>query len=57
MEFVWRPMHSTLGDSAQIFAHALFDSTKSPPSLNFESIDFTPIVTNKSANNLNYRAK
>ena len=53
MEFVWRPMHSTLGDSAQIFVHALFDSTKSPPSLNFESTDFTPIVTNKSANNFN----
>ena len=46
-------MHSTLSDSAQIFVHALFDSTKSPPSLNFESTDFAPIVTNKSANNFN----
>jgi hypothetical protein len=39
MEFVWRPMYDTLGDSVQIFSSALYAMYWAPPGFGFDTLD------------------
>ncbi len=36
MEFVWRPMWETLGESAQIFCHTLYNNYGAPTGFDFD---------------------
>ena len=38
MEFVWRPMFDSLGESAQIFGHALYHHYSAPPGFDFDTL-------------------
>ena len=38
MEWVWRPMWETLGESAQIFTHALYHHYSAPPGFDFDTL-------------------
>jgi lysosomal alpha-mannosidase len=39
MEFVWRPMYDSLGDSVQIFSSALYAMYWAPPNFGFDTLD------------------
>jgi Glycosyl hydrolases family 38 N-terminal domain len=39
MQFVWRPMFDTLGESAQIFTHVLNDRYASPPGMDWDIVN------------------
>ena len=48
MEFVWRPMYDTLGDSVQIFSSALYAMYWAPPNFGFDTLDIDdPFITDK----------
>jgi lysosomal alpha-mannosidase len=54
MEFVWRPMWDTLGESAQIFTHVLFNHYSAPPGFDFDMLaDEDPFITNKKLTTYN----
>lgn len=38
MEWVWRPMHETLGDSVQILTHALYNMYWTPDGFDFDTV-------------------
>ena len=39
MEFVWRPFEDSLGNSSQIFTHAMYNTYFSPPGLGWDTLD------------------
>ena len=39
MEFVWRPMNESLGESAQIFAHTLYNHYSAPNGFDFDTLN------------------
>ena len=48
MEFVWRPMFDTLGESAQIFTHCLFDHYSAPSGFDFDTLsNDDPFITDE----------
>lgn len=55
MEFVWRPMHSTLGDRAEIFTHVLYNHYSAPPDFDFDTVqnrqdyDYIKIITDEDS--------
>jgi lysosomal alpha-mannosidase len=54
MEFVWRPMWDTLGESAQIFTHALYNHYSAPPGFDFDMLaDEDPFITNQKLTTYN----
>jgi lysosomal alpha-mannosidase len=54
MEFVWRPMHETLGNSAQILAHVLYYHYSAPKNFDFDTLsDDDPFVADKTLDTYN----
>lgn len=45
MEFVWRPMWETLGQSTEIFTHSLYNNYGSPTGFNWDDLgDDDPFI-------------
>ena len=54
MEFVWRPMWDTLGDSAQIFTSTLFNGYDSPHVIDWDMLgDSDPFISDESLKTYN----
>ena len=58
MEFVWRPMWNTLGESAQIFAHTLYNLYVPPKGFDWDTLGSDdPFIEDKSLSTYNADTK
>jgi hypothetical protein len=58
MEFVWRPMFDSLGDSVQIFSSALYAMYWAPPNFGFDTLDTDdPFIVDQKLTTYNAPAK
>ena len=54
MEWVWRPMFDSLGDSVQIFAHADYNLYQQPDGFDFDTLsDNEPFIIDESLTTYN----
>ena len=54
MEWVWRPMWESLGESAQIFTHALYHHYSAPPGFDFDTLsDDEPFIVDQNLETYN----
>jgi hypothetical protein len=54
MEFVWRPMFDTLGESAQIFTHCLYHHYSAPSGFDFDTLsNDDPFITDERLTTFN----
>ena len=59
MQWVWKPMHESLGDSVSIFTHTFPDHYHQPEEFRYDENNFgkDPVVTDKSLKTFNADAK
>jgi hypothetical protein len=54
MEFVWRPMWESLGESAQIFCHTLYNNYGAPTGFDFDDLsDDPPFIVDQTLDTYN----
>lgn len=56
MEWIWRPMNESLGETSQIFAHTLYNHYCSPSGFDFDSTvydDYSPFISDPNLDTYN----
>jgi len=54
MEWVWRPMYETLGESVQILAHAFYNMYYTPDGFDFDTLsNDSPFIDDETLDTYN----